>query len=60
LTDRGGLKSWVRPFSEALPLSNGYWIVCPKATMLPKISRARDWLLAEAADDMRRLKELAR
>lgn len=36
-----------------------YWIVCPKATaMLPKITRARDWLLAEAADDLRRLKAL--
>jgi LysR family transcriptional regulator, glycine cleavage system transcriptional activator len=50
----------VRPFTEALPLSMGYWIVCPKATsMLPKISRARSWLLAEAADDLRRLKALA-
>jgi len=31
----------------------------PKATaMLPKIKRARDWLLAQAADDARRLKTL--
>jgi LysR family glycine cleavage system transcriptional activator len=64
---RSALAAWdllngrlVRPFAEALPLSKSYWIVCPKATsMLPKISRARDWLLAEAADDIRRLKELA-
>jgi len=65
---RSALAAWdllngrlVRPFTEALPLSKSYWIVCPKATsMLPKISRARNWLVAEAADDLRRLKELAR
>jgi LysR family transcriptional regulator, glycine cleavage system transcriptional activator len=49
----------VRPFAESLRLSKTYWIVCPTATaMLPKIRRARDWLLAEAADDVRRLKTL--
>jgi len=49
----------VRPFAAALRLSNSYWIVCPKATaMLPKIKQARDWLLAEAAEDSRRLKKL--
>ncbi|MFL5029819.1 MAG: transcriptional regulator GcvA [Xanthobacteraceae bacterium] len=49
----------VRPFAIALPLSKSYWIVCPKATaMLPKIAKARDWLLAEAAGDVRRLKSL--
>jgi LysR family transcriptional regulator, glycine cleavage system transcriptional activator len=47
----------VSPFPVALPLSRTYWIVCPKATsILPKIVTFRDWLLAEAADDSRRLK----
>jgi LysR family transcriptional regulator, glycine cleavage system transcriptional activator len=47
----------VRPIDVSLRLSNTYWIVCPKATSaLPKITLFRDWLLAEAADDMRRLK----
>jgi LysR family glycine cleavage system transcriptional activator len=50
----------VRPFADALRLSKGYWIVCPKATsMLPKIVTFRAWLLAEAADDSRRLRTLA-
>lgn len=49
----------VRPFSLALPLSYGYWIVCPKATAkLPKIATFRDWLLAEAAADTRRLDDI--
>ena len=64
---RSALAAWdliqgrlVRPLATALPLSKSYWIVCPKATaMLPKILRARDWLLAQAADDMRHLKSLA-
>jgi len=47
----------VRPFAISLRVSNAYWIVCPKATTtLPKIVTVRDWLLAEAADDLRRLK----
>jgi LysR family glycine cleavage system transcriptional activator len=46
----------VRPFQTALPLKNTYWIVCPKATSaLPKIAAFRDWLMAEAAVDARRL-----
>jgi LysR family glycine cleavage system transcriptional activator len=46
----------VRPFAESLRLSKTHWIVCPTATaMLPKARCARDWLLAEAADDVRRL-----
>src|SRR5450631_1318242 len=46
-----------RPFDLGLRLSNTYWIVCPKATaMKPKNTIFRDWLLAEAADDARRLK----
>jgi LysR family glycine cleavage system transcriptional activator len=49
----------VRPFPDGLPLSKTYWIVCPRATaMLPKIVTFRDWLLAEAADDLRRIKNL--
>jgi LysR family glycine cleavage system transcriptional activator len=49
----------VRPFASSLRLSKSYWIVCPQATaMLPKIRKARDWMLAEAADDTRRLKAL--
>ena len=49
----------VRPFSETLRLAKTYWIVCPKATaLLPKITMFRDWLLAEAAEDTRRLRKL--
>ena len=50
----------VRPVDVSLRLSKTYWIVCPKATStLPKIATFRDWLLAEAGDDARRLKALA-
>ncbi|MGB8400461.1 transcriptional regulator GcvA [Bradyrhizobium sp.] len=49
----------VRPFNLSLKLSRTYWVVCPKATsMKPKIKTFRDWLLAEAAEDTRRLKTL--
>ncbi len=49
----------VRPFSIALPVNYGYWIVSPKATAeQPKVKIFRDWLLAEVADDMQRLQEL--
>lgn len=49
----------VRPFAETLRIAKTYWIVCPKATSLvPKIKLFREWLLAEAADDLRRLKRL--
>src|ERR1700751_1875255 len=49
----------VRPFAESLRLSKVYWIVCPKATAsLPKIVTFRDWLLAEASQDLRQLKKL--
>jgi LysR family glycine cleavage system transcriptional activator len=51
----------VRPFPDALPLSKTYWILCPKATSnLPKIVTFRNWLLAEAAADNRRLKAMRR
>jgi LysR family glycine cleavage system transcriptional activator len=49
----------IRPFTVALRLSKSYWIVCPKATAtLPKIALFRDWLVAEAARDARRLRGL--
>ncbi len=49
----------VRPFPESLRVSKTYWIVSPKATAgLPKIVTFRDWLLAEAAGDLRRLRRL--
>ena len=46
----------VRPLPLSLPLAKTYWIICPKATAnLPKIVTFRDWLLAEAASDLRQL-----
>jgi LysR family transcriptional regulator, glycine cleavage system transcriptional activator len=46
-----------RPFAATLRVAKTYWIVCPKATSsLPKIVLFREWMLAEAADDLRRLK----
>jgi len=49
----------VMPVALSLSLSKLYWIVCPKATsMLPKITMFRNWLLAEAAEDLHRLKAL--
>ena len=49
----------VRPFAVSLPISKTYWIVCPRPmATLPKIKIFREWLLAEAADDLRRLREL--
>ena len=63
---RSALTAWdligerlVRPFALALALPYAYWIVCPKATArLPKIALIRDWLLAEAAEDVRRVASL--
>lgn len=50
----------IRPIDVSLRVSNTYWIVCPKATSsVPKIATFRKWLLAEAAEDARRLKELS-
>jgi len=46
----------VRPFAQGLPLSRSYWIVCPNAmASLPKIRTFSNWLLAEAAEDVRRV-----
>ncbi|MCP3471000.1 transcriptional regulator GcvA [Bradyrhizobium sp. CCGUVB1N3] len=51
----------IRPFPNSLPLSKTYWIVCPKATSnVPKIVTFRNWLLAEAAEDARRLRSALR
>jgi LysR family glycine cleavage system transcriptional activator len=50
----------VKPFPEVLSLTKTYWIVSPKATSeLPKIAIFREWLLTEAAEDIRRLKALS-
>lgn len=49
-----------RPIDVALRMTNSYWIVCPKVTSnVPKVATFRKWLLAEAAEDTRRLKALA-
>ncbi len=48
----------VRPFALALEVPYAYWIVCPKANAeLPKIASFRAWILAEAAEDERRLRQ---
>jgi len=53
-------KRLVRPFPVALALSKSYWIVCPKATAsLPKLVAFRDWLLAQASEDIRQLEIMA-
>ncbi len=50
----------VAPFAETLALSSAYWIVTPQATAeLPKIVTFRNWLLAEAADDRKRVRRVA-
>lgn len=44
----------IRPFPQSLSVPYAYWIVCPVANAnLPKIKIFRDWLLAEAAEDVR-------
>jgi len=46
----------VRPVDVSLGMPNTYWIVSPKATArTPKIAAFRQWLLAEAEEDARRL-----
>jgi LysR family glycine cleavage system transcriptional activator len=51
----------VRPFDLSWRPARTYWIVSPKATAtVEKIGRFREWLLAEAADDARRLGEAER
>jgi LysR family glycine cleavage system transcriptional activator len=46
----------VKPVDVSLRLPNTYWIVAPKASVTPRIANLREWLLAEAADDARRLR----
>jgi LysR family transcriptional regulator, glycine cleavage system transcriptional activator len=47
----------VRPVEVSLRMAGTYWVVCPKATAeVPKVAAFREWLLAEAAADARRLK----
>jgi LysR family glycine cleavage system transcriptional activator len=51
----------IRPIDTDLRMANTYWIVCPKVAVdVPKIATFRGWVLAETADDTRRLKELGR
>lgn len=46
----------VRPVDVSLAMANTYWIVCPRLSAdVPKINLMREWLLAEAANDARRL-----
>jgi LysR family glycine cleavage system transcriptional activator len=50
----------VRPVDVSLRMANTYWIVCPKAASnVPKIATFRSWVLAETAEDTRRLKAFA-
>jgi LysR family transcriptional regulator, glycine cleavage system transcriptional activator len=51
----------VRPFDLSWRPAGTYWIMSPRATAkVEKIGRFRAWLLGEAADDVRRLKNLPR
>jgi LysR family glycine cleavage system transcriptional activator len=51
----------VRPFDLSWRPVGTYWVMSPRATAkVEKIGRFRDWLLREAADDARRLKNLSR
>jgi len=50
----------VSPIDVSLRMSNTYWIVYPKVnSSMPKIATFRQWLLAEAAEDARRLNQIA-
>src|SRR5258708_14611922 len=50
----------VSPIHVSLRMSQAYLIGCPNATSaLPKITMFREWVLAQAADDMRRLKTVS-
>jgi LysR family glycine cleavage system transcriptional activator len=51
----------VRPIDVSLGMANTYWIVCPRAASnVPKIATFRNWLLAEAAADAKRLEAMRR
>jgi len=46
----------VRPVDVSVAMPNTYWVVCPKATAsTTKTANFKQWLLAEAEDDARRL-----
>src|SRR5579862_4912870 len=50
----------VRPIDVSLRMANTYWVVCPKAVSnVPKVAAFRNWVFAEVAADVRRLKALA-
>jgi LysR family glycine cleavage system transcriptional activator len=49
----------VIPVNISLRMQNTYWIVCSKAaSSVPKIKMFQNWLLAEAADDVQRLRRI--
>jgi LysR family glycine cleavage system transcriptional activator len=49
----------VAPVDVTLRMQKTYWIVSPKAAVaMPKVQTFREWLLAEAGRDARRLKHL--
>lgn len=49
----------VRPFAQSLPISYGYFVVCPMAkAQQPEIAAFRGWLLECARDDEVRLAKL--
>jgi LysR family transcriptional regulator, glycine cleavage system transcriptional activator len=49
----------VQPFGPALKAPFAYYIVCPEAVgNRPKLRAFRDWLLAEAAEDAKKLAKL--
>jgi LysR family transcriptional regulator, glycine cleavage system transcriptional activator len=64
---RTALASWdlicgrlVRPFRQALEAPYAYWLVCPKsAADLPKIATFTQWVLREAADDARQMRQMS-
>jgi LysR family glycine cleavage system transcriptional activator len=48
----------IKPIDISLRMANTYWIVCPKAASTPpKVVTFRKWLMAEAAEDARRLRK---
>lgn len=50
----------VRPIDVSLRMANTYWFVCPKAVSnVAKVAAFRNWVFAEVAEDVRRLKALA-
>jgi LysR family transcriptional regulator, glycine cleavage system transcriptional activator len=51
----------VIPIDISLPLENTYWIVYPKlSSREPRVLALRDWLLAEAAEEVKRLRDVVK